>query len=75
MTGLMSSTDSPAPITSYSSSTSLTFTLCMDPPRWWGVFWSATQMREQDRYGGNSRGFDRRLVALLVDGAGIAGVR
>jgi hypothetical protein len=39
------------------------------------VLWSATHMREQGRYSGNSHGYDRCLVALRVDGVGIAGVR
>src|SRR5215216_2597415 len=61
----MSNTGSPAPSTSYSSSTPLMFTLSTGPPRWLGVLWSLTQMREQDGYGGNSHGYGRAGEAVL----------
>ena len=40
-----------------------------------GCLWSATQMREPDRYGSNRRGYDRRRLARRVNGAGMAGGR
>src|SRR5687768_15293065 len=53
----INSTGSPAPRTSYSRSTPFTFTLSIRPPRLPGLG-SSNQMREHDRYGGNTPGYE-----------------
>src|SRR4029450_2316957 len=59
--GLLSSTGSPAPTTSYSSSTPLTFALSMRPPPISPVDRGLVppEMGEEDGYGGNPYGYVR----------------